>query len=260
METRYRRYIKKGINLRLHLHLKRSLIFLTGLLILGIVGIFPLPCNGAVFVDDGLCVVNRETMLKAKTKKGIFSRGGVIVEFFINGRSIGKALSGGDGIAYKTYTFNKRGLKKIEARLEKGRVEEAGIAKILCLEKGEEILLIDVETLRINPFSSLPMKYSKDVLKRLSRKFPIVYVQTGLGSRKKIEEWLSKNGYPSAPLLGLYEGLFSDILDLGLRIRAVVGTEKVVEMALSHGLRAITFEDIEGTVEVNSWLEIEKRL
>jgi len=243
------------------LHLKKNPLFLSvKVFIFGIILLLPLPGYSAVLMDDGLCIINRESMLKAETKKGIFKKGGVVVEFFVNGKSIGKALSGGDGIAYKTYTFNKRGLKKIEARMEKGRVEEAAIAKILCLEKGEEILLIDVETLRINPFSSLPMKHSKDVLKRLSRKFPIVYVQTGLGSRKKIEEWLSKNGYPSAPLLGLYEGLFSDILDLGLRIRAVVGTEKVVEMALSHGLRAITFEDIEGTVEVNSWLEIEKRL
>jgi hypothetical protein len=239
---------------------ENPLFLFVKVLIFGIILLLPLACHSAVLMDDGLCIVNRGSMLKAETKKGIFKKGGVVVEFFVNGRSIGKALSGGDGIAYKAHTFNKRGLKKIEARVAKGTVEETTTAKMLCLEQGQEILLIDIETLRINPFSSIPIKFSKEVLKRLSRRFPIVYVQTGPGSRKEIEEWLSKNGYPSAPLLGLYEGLFSDILDLGLRIRAVVGTEKVVEMALSHGLRAITFEDIEGTVEVNSWLEIEKKL
>ncbi len=239
------------------LHYKKNPLFLfVKVLIFGIIVLLPLPCHSAVLMDDGLCIVNRETMLKAKTKKGIFSRGGVIVEFFVNGRSIGMALSGGDGIAYKAYVFNRKGVQKINVRAQKDVAE----AKMLCLEHGEEILLIDIDTLRINPFSSIPKKFSKEVLKRLSRRFPIVYVQTGLGSRKEIEEWLSKYGYPSAPLLGLYEGLFSDILELGLRIRAVVGTEKVVEMALSYGLRAITFDDIEGTVEVDSWLEIEKRI
>ncbi len=238
-------------------HLKKNPLFLfVKVLIFGIIVLLPLPCFSAVLMDDGLCIVNRESMLKAETKKGIFKKGGVVVEFFVNMRTIGKALSGGDGIAYKAHIFNKKGLHKVEVRVQ----EDIAEAKFLCLEHGEEIVLIDIETLRINALSSIPRKYSKDVLKRLSRRFPIVYVQTVLGSRKEIEEWLSKNGYPSAPLLDLYEGLFSDILDLGLRIRAVVGTEKVVEMALSHGLRAITFEDIEGTVEVNSWLEIEKRL
>ncbi len=60
----------------------------------------PADALAEVVVQDMVSPVGREVMLRAETKGGFFSKGGALVEFFVDGKSVGKNLSGGDGLAY----------------------------------------------------------------------------------------------------------------------------------------------------------------
>ena len=64
-------------------------------------GICPDAALSRVFVYDDVALKGREVMLRAETRGMFFSRGGEIVEFIVDGRSIGKNLSGRDGFAVK---------------------------------------------------------------------------------------------------------------------------------------------------------------
>lgn len=195
-------------------------------------------------------------MLSAETKKGLFRRGGVVVEFFINKRSIGKSLSGGDGVAYKAFTSQRTGLMKVTVKTADERAE----ALLLCLERGQEIILIDIETIKEGPFSSIPRKDSKEVIKRLNRRYPVVYLRSGFISRKEASQWLEKNGFPTAPLLDFQEGLFSELKELGLLIRAIIGSAEVSEIAVLYKVKVLSFDDIDNTIAVDSWKDIEKKI
>ncbi|MCX7793654.1 MAG: hypothetical protein N2257_04530 [Thermodesulfovibrionales bacterium] len=212
--------------------------------------------SAAINVEDRLCIAGDEIMLSAEIRKGLFRKGGVIVEFFIDGRSAGRSLSGGDGVAYRAFTAQKTGLFRVTVTTEEERAE----GLLLCLKRGQAILLIDIETLKENPFSLIPRKDSREVIRRLKRRFPVVYLYAGLMSGKDIKEWLMKNGFPSAPLLAFHEGIFSHIQELGLAIRAVVGSAQVAKSAGSYRIKTFAFEDIEGAIEVDSWLELEKKI
>lgn len=195
-------------------------------------------------------------MLSAETKKGLFRKGGVVVEFFINKRSIGKSLSGGDGVAYKAFTPQDTGLMRLSVKSNDEKAE----ALILCLKKGQAIILIDIEAAKETPFSSMPRKDSKEVIKKLSRRLPVVYLVTGFMSQKEVKEWLEKNGFPPAPVLAFKEDIFSEIKEMGLLIRAVIASSQFAELAASHRLRTFTFDEVEGAIEVDSWKELEKKI
>jgi hypothetical protein len=66
-----------------------------------------------ISVYDIVTISGRAVMLRAETKAGFFAEGGSLVEFFINGRSIGKNLSGGDGIAFKPFVPVREGTYKL---------------------------------------------------------------------------------------------------------------------------------------------------
>ncbi|MFN3739847.1 MAG: hypothetical protein ACK4TF_04140 [Thermodesulfovibrionales bacterium] len=225
-----------------------------------ILTLFPLllctTSNAAIILEDRLCIAGEEIMLSAETKKGLFRKGGVVVEFFINKRSIGKSLSGGDGMAYKAFIPLNTGLMKLSV---KDNDEEAK-ALMLCLKKGQAILLIDIETAKETPFSSMPRKDSREVIKRLSRRFPVVYLLTGFMSQREAKGWLQKNGYPLAPVLAFKEEIFSELKEMGLLIRAVIASPQIAELAASYRLRIFSFDEVEGAIEVDSWKELEKKI
>ncbi len=195
-------------------------------------------------------------MFSAETKKGLFRKGGVVVEFFVNNKSIGKSLSGGDGVAYKAFKPHDTGLVKVMVKTGDEKEE----ALILCLKKGQTILLIDIETLKEAPFSSIRRKDSREVIKRLSRRFPLVYLLTGFMSQKEAKQWLQKNGYPLAPLLRFKEEMFSEIKEMGLLIRAVIASPELAQEAVFHRLRTFSFNETEGAIEIESWKELEKKI
>ena len=59
-----------------------------------------------VIVHDDIAVKGHRVMLKAETRGSFFADGGQVVEFFVEEHTIGKTLSGGDGVALVLPTRN----------------------------------------------------------------------------------------------------------------------------------------------------------
>jgi hypothetical protein len=86
-------------------------------------------------------------------------------------------LSGGDGFVYKEFVPAKGGLYRIRA--ESGGDKGEGFP--LSLEKGDSIVFIDVEgSLLGELFSMKPKGKSQKAVRQISRRFPIVYLQTSM--------------------------------------------------------------------------------
>jgi hypothetical protein len=92
--------------------LRYFFIFFTFLLLF----LFPTTGFSDILADDMLVFKGEETLLSAQTRGKFFSEGGRLVEFFLNGKSLGKSLSGGDGFAYKQFTPRKSGLVHIAVK------------------------------------------------------------------------------------------------------------------------------------------------
>lgn len=214
--------------------------------------------HAEVVFHDAFALKGEPAMLKAETKGKLFSRGGEIVEFSVNGKSIGKTLSGGDGFAFKQFIPAKTGLYKIAVR--SGRDENNGL--LMSLKEGDRIVFIDVEgSLLGEPFSKEPRKGSQKAVKEISKRFPLVYLHRGIFSVKAIKEWLKKNEFIGAPVIPWQQGaIFNEITEKGLKIKAIIGSQPVIESAKELKPRAFSFEEVEGAEEVKDWEEIWKRL
>ncbi|HOX95733.1 MAG TPA: hypothetical protein PKV09_13175, partial [Syntrophales bacterium] len=114
------------------------------LLFLVLLPVFSPLCEAAadVVIHDLVAVKGEEVMLKADTKGLFFGRGGELVEFFIDGKSIGKNLSGSGGVALKPYRVQRTGVQRV--RVVSGRDEDEGL--LLTLVKGSKIVFVDVES------------------------------------------------------------------------------------------------------------------
>ena len=62
--------------------------------------VFPATALSRVTVYDTVVIEGQKVMLRAETSGILFRKGGELVEFCIDGKSIGKTLSGGDGVAF----------------------------------------------------------------------------------------------------------------------------------------------------------------
>lgn len=221
-----------------------------------------LPPAGAlaeVAVDDMVTPVGQEVFLRAETKSGFFSRGGSLVEFFIDGRSAGKKLSGGDGVAYLPLIPARTGLHKIKVR--SGADEDQGV--FLVVQRSTQLVLIDVEGSLREPlsFSMKPRSGSVQAVKRINRQYPVVFLWTGFVGFGAAKSWLKESGFPDAPLLSWSRGEVLDaIRERHLKIRAVIGKPDVVQSAKGHTARAFSFEAADDSEAVQDWDEIAKKV
>lgn len=220
--------------------------------------LFPATLLSEVLIHDMIVLKGEETMLKAETRGKFLSKGGEVVEFFINGKSIGKSLSGGDGFAFKQFKPLKVG--KCQVTVKSGKEEGKGL--LLSLRKGDAILFIDVEgTLREGVFSVKPKKGSQETIKKLSSRFPVVYLQTGFLNTKAIKAWLKQNGFKDLPVIPWNQGMiFDEIQEKGLKIKAIIGSQSLIESGKVYKPRAFSFEEAENAEEVKDWEEIGKKL
>src|SRR4030042_4635972 len=151
--------------------------------------IFPAFALSDVIVHDSIVPVGKEIMLGAEVKGKLFSKGGEMVEFFVNDKSIGKNLSGGDGLAFKQFVPSGIGIYRIKAK--SGTDEGRGL--LLSLRKGSGIIFVDVEGSLMEKFSNNPKQGGQKVIKNIQKKFPVVLLQTtGFLNVKSIKEWLKK--------------------------------------------------------------------
>jgi hypothetical protein len=211
-----------------------------------------------VIVHDMIALKGEEIMLKVETKGKFFPKGGEIVEFFIDGKSIGKSLSGGDGFALKQFKPLRPATYQIFVRSGK----EEGKGLLLSLKKNDEILFVDVEgSLFEGGFSEIPKKGSQETIKKLSVKFPVILLQTRWIGIKTLKGWLKENGFIDLPIIPWKQGMiFDEIKEQGLKIKAVIGSAPVIESARALKTKAFSFEEVQGAVEVKSWEDIRKKL
>lgn len=218
---------------------------------------FPASALSGVIVDDTVALKGRKMMLRGETRGKLFGKGGQIVEFFVDGKSIGKTLSGGDGVAFKPFTPTKTGLHQISVR--SGVDEDTGL--LLCLKRGSGIVFVDVEgSLLETLFSRKPKPGSRKAIKQIHKRFPIVFLKTGFLSVKTIKAWLKENGFTESSVVAWRQGeIFDEITEKGLRIKAVIAGAKVIESAKGYKPLAFSFEEVEDAEEAKDWEEISKK-
>jgi hypothetical protein len=220
--------------------------------------IFPAIALSDVIVHDMIVPKGEEVMLRAVTKGKLLSKGGEVVEFFINGKSIGKALSGGDGFAFKQFTPLKTGIHHITVKSGVGE----GNGLLFSLKKGTKIVFVDVEgSLLKKPFSKEPKQGSQKAIKEINRSFPVVFLQTGFIGVKALKAWLKEHKFIELPVIPWKQGaLFEDIRKKRFKIKAIIGSGAVIESAKGYKPLAFSFEGVEDAKEVKDWEEIGKKL
>ncbi|HAM49632.1 MAG TPA: hypothetical protein DCP92_02645 [Nitrospiraceae bacterium] len=220
--------------------------------------IFPSKALPEVIVQDTIAIKGEDVVLAAETRGRFFKRGGEVVEFFVDRRSLGKVLSGGDGVAFKTFLPKKASLYRIAVKA--GQDEGHGL--LLSLEKGSRIVFVDVEaSLMEELFSGKSKQGSQAAVRDIQRRFPVVFLQTGPLSAKQVKEWLKEHGFIKSPLLPWKQGaVFDDMIGKGFRIRAIIGGPDVIESAKGYTTSAFSFEEEENAREVKDWEEIRKTL
>ena len=214
--------------------------------------------DAGVVVYDAVAVVGKEVRLKAETKGTFFRKGGELVEFFVDGKSLGKTLSGGDGEAYKSFTPAKAGL--LEITVKSGSDEDKGV--VLVLKKGAGIVFVEIiGGLAENRMPPTGRPGSREAMKKLLARYPVVYIQSGNIDIAATRKWLHDNEYPEAPVLPWDGGvLFKPITAMGLNIRAVVGNPQFIESAAKWKPESFSFEPMKGVVRLRHWKEMEEKL
>lgn len=234
--------------------------FLTALIFIITLSSFALPgeASSDVVVNDMIALKGEEVMLEAETRGRFFRKGGEIVEFGVDGKSLGRTLSGGDGRAFRKFVPAKLGIHVITARSS----DATGKGLLLSLRKGSAIVFIDVEgSLIEGPFSRRPKQGSKEALKDIGKRYPVVFLSTGLLGAGDIKGWLGQQGFIEMPVLPWRGGaVFSDVAGRGLRIKAVIGGPEVIESAKEYGPESFSFVDMENAETVKDWEEIRKKL
>jgi hypothetical protein len=219
--------------------------------------IFPAIVHSDVIVYDTIVPPGREVMLKAKVKGRFFSKGGEIVEFSVDGRSIGKSLSGGDGLAFKPFTPLKAGIYHITAK--SGNDEGKGLLR--SLKKGSKIVFVDVADGLFEKLSHRPRHGSQKVIKELCNRFPVVLMQRGLLDVRSIKKWLKENEFVELPVVPWSNGMvFDEVVEEGFKIKAVIGSQEVIDSAREYNPLAFSFEEVEDAEYVSDWEEIRKKL
>ncbi len=219
--------------------------------------ISPSMAMSEIIAHDIVVSTGKEIMLRAEVKGKFFKKGGEIVEFFVNGKTIGKSLTGGDGFAFKQFIPSKPALYQVTVRSN----SEEGKGLLLSIRKGSPIVFVDVEGSLFEGFTRKPRKESHKVIKEINKKFPVILLKTSLMTMKSVKEWLKKNGFNDSPLILWNEGkVFSEFVEEGFRIKAVIGGSDVINSAKEHKPLLFSFDESEDTIEVKDWNEIKKGL
>jgi len=220
--------------------------------------VFPERALSDILVHDIVVPTGKEVMIRAEVTGRFFKKGGEIVEFFVNEKSIGKSLSGGDGSAFKQFIPSRNGMYQITVK--SGKDEGKGL--LLSIRKGSGIIFVDVEGSLIEKFSDKPKQGSQKAIKDLHKRFPIVLLHTtGFLNIKSIKAWLKKNEFLELPLIPWKQGaVFSEFREDGFRVKVVIGSPDVIDSAKEYKPLAFSFEETEDAIEVKNWKEIKNKL
>ena len=211
-----------------------------------------------IFVNDTVALSGEEFLIKAETKSGYFAKGGKIVEFSVNGKSIGSVLSGGDSIAYKIFRTGRPGIYTVVARCGK----DTGSGVIMVLKKGSGLVFIDIEgSLLSTPFAKKPIKISREVIRKIMNSYPVVYLHTGNIGISAIRGWLRQNSFPVSAVMSWQMGdIFAALNKKGIKIKAVIGSQAVIDSANAYNPESFGFDEEDSSKNLKAWQGIEKKL
>jgi hypothetical protein len=199
--------------------------------------------SGQISVQDALTVPGRAVRIEARLiRKGFLGRtglGGEQLEFRIDNKKAGTAMTGGDGRAILEYTPRMRGTQVVTVGLPtKTRVEsQEASATIASWERRRPILLVDMAALIEDaktpkgPIPSLPLDLGRrdpqtpipdaaEELKRLTEYFfNVVYLERSGEEegqvRDEAREWLKRHRLPIGLLRTVKPGqaALEDLID-----------------------------------------------
>jgi hypothetical protein len=225
-----------------------------------IVGFLILPAAhglGAVIVYDRVTTVGTPVYLKVLTKGRIFADGGRLVEFYLDDKSLGKNLTGGDGYGYLKYTPRRKGIIKVRATSQ----GESDAGFVLVMKKSEKAVLIEIEDGFKDAFiSDIAAGASRQAVKQLLKKYRVIYLSRYAGIRMA-RSALDEMEFPDAPVLRWQgEQTLNALKEKGVNLYAIIGPASVINIAADHIKKRYTFDQNQKEQTVKDWQEVMKRL
>jgi hypothetical protein len=228
-------------------------IVITGTLILTSATV----ARGEVAVFDGVTTVQTPIRIKILTKGRIFSKGGRLVDLYLDDTHLKKILTGGDGYGYLKYIPQSPGFKEINARSD----ANSASGLILVMRQGEKAIMIDVEgAFKDTIFSEKLRAVSRKVVKALSRDYKVIYLSRYVGKGVS-RSWLEKEDFPKSVILRWHgPNTIKTLEKRGVQLYAVIGSAAVISAAEKHIEHRYTFEKSKDGKMVKDWDEILKLL
>ena len=225
-----------------------------------IFGFLVLPCSrglGAVIVYDQVTTVGTPVYLKVLTKGRFFADGGRLVEFYLDDKSFGKNLTGGDGYGYRKFIPRREGIIKVRATSD--RKSDSGL--VLVMKKSEKAVLIEIEGgFKDAVISDIAAGAGRQAVAQLLKKYRVIYLSryTGIGTARSI---LDKMEFPRAPVLEWRgEQTLSALKEKGVNLYAIIGPASVIDAAAGHIEKQYTFDQNHNKQTVKDWQEVVERL
>lgn len=227
-------------------------------MVLALLYAYPNGAFGRVIMYDAIALQHQKVILKAATKGRIFSAGGKLVEFLVEGKSIGKTLSGFDGLAFKSFRPEKTGVFQI--RSNSNGEENTGI--LLSVKAGAALVIVDVWSgLLENPITRIPKTGSRQALETISKIYPIIYLQTGFFGAHHFKNWLREHNFPTFPVIPWAGGdILQELAQKKMVVHAVIGGPKVIATFKNDKRQLFSFDPKAGVQTVTKWLEITDRI
>ena len=212
---------------------------------------------GAVIVYDRVTTVNTPVYLKVLTKGRIFADGGRLVEFFLDEKSLGKNLTGGDGYGYRKYIPQRAGLITVRATSD----GESGNGIVLVMKRSEKAILIEIEGgLKDALVSDIAAGAGRQAVEEMLKKYRVIYLSRKTGVRMA-RTWLDEMEFPDAPVLR-WRGAqtLSALKEKGIQLYAVIGSADVIETAADDIDKRFTFDKSQNGQTVKDWHDLMTRL
>ena len=212
---------------------------------------------GAVIVYDRVTTVNTPVFLKVMTKGRIFADGGRLVEFFLDDKSLGKNLTGGDGYGYRKYVPQRAGIIKVRATSD----GESGNGMVLVMKKSEQAILIEIEGgFKDAAVSDIAAGASRQAVEEMLKKYRVIYLSRNTGVRMA-RIMLDEIEMPDAPVLR-WNGAqtLSALKEKGIQLFAIIGAAGVIEAAADHIDKRYSFDETQQGQTVRDWHDLMTRL
>jgi hypothetical protein len=208
---------------------------------------------GAVIVFDRVTTVGTPVYLKVLTKGRIFPKGGQLVEFYLNKKTFGKNLTGGDGYGYLKFTPKRPKMITVEASSN----GERGSGLVLVMKKDEKAILIEIEGgFKDAYLSEIAAGASRKAVKALMQKYRIIYLSRYTGIQMS-KNWLNEERFPESPVLR-WRGpkILSALKEKGVNLYAIIGSAGLIAEAADEIEKRFTFDQTEKGQKVTDWDEV----